>query len=200
MPKLSPPVMIVASVLAVVGIGLGVMQLRPHNFHATVIQSPDPAPAFELDGSHGKTISPADFEGEVVVLYFGYTFCPDICPTTLIRLSQAMEILGRHADDVQVVMVSVDPERDSAERLHEYMTHFDERFLGATGTLQQINAVATVYGVYYQAHDEPDSAAGYLVDHTSSLVVLNREGQLKLLVPPDASAEQIAEDLRHVLR
>ncbi len=102
--------------------------LKPYTFHGTVLQSLQPAPDFELTASHGQTVSLEDFEGQLVMLYFGYTFCPDVCPATLSELSSAMEILGKQAQDVQVIMISVDPERDTPEMLAEYAAHFDPRF------------------------------------------------------------------------
>jgi len=183
-----------------VGIWAALTYLRPYTFNGTVVQSLEKAPDFVLESSTGDEIRLSDFEGQIVMLYFGYTYCPDICPTTLFEVKQAVELLGNRADDVQMIMISIDPERDTPERLAEYLAHFDERFVGATGTLEEVNAVATVYGIFYQKRNSGDAQLQYTLDHTSTLVVIDREGHLKLVMPPDLQAEELAEDLKHMLR
>ena len=173
-------------------------RLQPYTFHGTVLQSPQPAPDFELTASHGQKVSLKDFEGKTVMLYFGYTFCPDVCPATLSELRGAMKILGGQSDDVQVIMISVDPERDTPEMLAEYVTHFHPSFLGVTGTPDEIAEVATLYGIFYEAH-EGTPATGYLVDHTATVMVIDPDGHLKLVFPFGTPAEDIAEDLEHIL-
>jgi len=190
----------------VIGLGLGLVLvtaialplLRPYTFHGTVLQSQQPAPDFELTANLGQKVSLKDFEGKVVMLYFGYTFCPDVCPATLSELRNAMEILGAQAKDVQVIMISVDPERDTPEILAEYVTHFSPSFLGVTGTPEEISEVASLYGIFYEAH-EGTEATGYLVDHTATVMVIDQDGYLKLAFPFGTSAADIAEDLEHIL-
>jgi len=181
-------------------------RMRPYTFHGTVLQSPQPAPDFELQAAHGQTVRLSDYRGKLVLLYFGYTFCPDVCPTSLSKLGHAMEALGKQADDVQVIMISVDPERDTPEMLAEYVSFFHPSFIGVTGTPDEIAEVATLYGIFYEAH-EGTAASGYLVDHTASVMVIDREGHLKLVYPyttPDQdvyiSAEDIAADLEYLLK
>ena len=173
-------------------------RLRPYTFQGTVLQSPQPAPDFELAASHGQKVGLKDFDGKLVILYFGYTFCPDVCPATLSELRGALEILAKDATDVQVIMVSVDPERDTPELLAEYMTHFHPSFLGVTGTPKEIAQVAALYGIFFEAH-EGTAATGYLVDHTASMMVIDQDGYLKLVFPFGTPAENIAEDLSHLL-
>jgi protein SCO1/2 len=173
-------------------------RLQPHVFTGTVIQSQTPAPKIDLITSAGERASLNDFEDQVLVLYFGYTFCPDVCPTTLSGLKKAVDQLGSAADDVQVIMVSVDPERDSPEILGEYLSYFDPRFLGMTGTPEEIASVATVYGVFYEA-EEGTVDTGYLVSHTARLMIVDRDGYLKLVMPGDATPDQIAADLDYLL-
>lgn len=173
-------------------------KLQPYTFHGTVLQSPQPAPDFKLTANHGKIVSLKDFEGKLVMLYFGYTFCPDVCPATLSELGGALDLLGKQAQDVQVIMISVDPERDSPEMLAEYVAHFDPSFLGVTGTAEEIAQVATLYGIFYEAH-EGTEATGYLVDHTATVMVIDQTGHLKLVFPFGTPAENIAEDLSHIL-
>lgn len=173
-------------------------RLQPHVFSGTVIQSETQAPGIELATSTGERAALRDFEDKVVVVYFGYTFCPDVCPTTLSTLKKAVDELGSGADDVQVVMVSVDPARDTPDVLRDYLGFFDPSFIGMTGTEDEIASVATVYGVYFQAR-EGSVDTGYLVDHSAHLMVIDREGYLKLVLSPDLTVDQIADDLDYLL-
>jgi protein SCO1/2 len=109
-----------------------------------------------------------------------------------------MKLLGKKADDVQVIMVSVDPERDTADKLEEYVHAFDPDFIGLTGTPEQIAEVAARYGVYYAKHEGSD-ASGYLIDHTATVMVINEEGRLKLLESFGTTPEDMAADLAHLI-
>ena len=169
-------------------------RLQPAVFNGQVIQGGAPAPAVALEGPGGQPVSLRDFEGKVVVMYFGYTYCPDVCPVTLSKLATVKEMLGEDGEDMQVVMVTVDPERDTTDVLEKYMSHFDPTFIGLTGDPSDINRIATVYGVYYEPQ-ESTSALGYLVDHTSTLMVVDKSGELKLILPFDLTEEQVAADL-----
>src|SRR5262245_1106244 len=123
---------------------------RPHVFHGIVSQSPPHATDFTLTAHTGKLTHLSDFRGKLVLLYFGYTFCPGICPTTLAEVTQALQTLGpKAAEKMQVLMVSVDPERDTADRLAAYLTHFNASFLGLTGTPEEISTTDAAYGIYY---------------------------------------------------
>ena len=173
-------------------------RLQPHAFYGQVIQSGNRAPTVELDGPGGEPVALSDFDDKVVVMYFGYTFCPDVCPITLAKIARAVDALGDKAEDVQVVMITVDPERDTVEVLEQYTTSFNPTFIGLTGDPADIDRIATTYGVYYQAN-ESTSAAGYLVDHTSTVMVVDRAGELKLVIPFDATDEQVAADLAYLV-
>lgn len=182
----------------ILGLAAGIYFFRPHTFHGTVIQSPERSFDFTLTSAQGD-VSPSDFRGKIVLLYFGYTFCPDVCPGTLGNVAQALRDLGAKADEVQLIMVSLDPERDTPEKLAEYMDHFHPSFIGVTGSKEQLDEVASLYGVYYQK-TEGSSATGYLIDHTATLLVLDREGYLKLVFPFGVTADEIADDLKYMLR
>jgi protein SCO1 len=171
--------------------------VRPYVFHGTVIQSPDPAYDFTLEGTSGP-VSLSDFRGKVVVLYFGYTFCPDVCPATMADLARTMEDLGKRAGDVQVIMVSVDPGRDTPETVEKYVQTFDPSFIGLTGTEAQIAETASMYGIYYFKH-EGTAATGYLIDHTASMMVINQDGRLKLVLSFGTPPADIAADLKHMI-
>lgn len=189
---------LILAIATILGLTVGVYFLRPHTFHGTVIQSPEPSHNFTLTGVNGD-VSLSDFRGKVVLIYFGYTFCPDICPGTLGNVAQALRDMGTKAEDVQLIMVSLDPERDTPEKLAEYMNHFHPSFIGITGTKEQLDEVASLYGIYYQKN-EGSSATGYLIDHTATLLVLDREGYLKLVFPYGVTAQDIADDLKYMLR
>jgi protein SCO1 len=192
--------------LVILGIGAIVLivaaafvLLRPYEYHGLVLQSPKPAADFTLAAAGDQAVSLSDYRGKLVVLYFGYTFCPDVCPTTLAEITKAVEKLGKKADDVQVIMVTVDPERDTPERLAEYMAFFNSSFVGLSGTPEQIAAAATPFGIYYQKH-EGTAATGYLVDHTATTSVLDREGRVKLVWPFGTDGDAMAADLAQMLQ
>lgn len=185
-------------VVSILGLAAGVYFFRPHTFHGTVIQSPDPAFNFTLTGSKGD-VSLSDYQGKLVLIYFGYTFCPDICPATLANVGQALRELGSQADDIQLIMVSLDPARDTPEKLAEYVGHFHPSFIGVTGTEEQLAEVTSLYGIFYEKH-EGSAATGYLIDHTATLLVIDREGSLKLVFPFGVTVQEIADDLKYMLR
>lgn len=172
--------------------------LRPPELHGTVLQAPDRAADFALTSSEGP-VRLSDFEGEWVMLYFGYTACPDVCPTTMAELKRAHAELGNRADDLQVVMVSVDPERDTPERVGEFVRFFDPSFVGLTGTKEEIDAAAIPFGVYYEK-ESTDGAMSYLVNHTSSVMVIDPDGYLRYVIPYGVTGEEIAADMRYLMR
>src|SRR5215831_14703233 len=128
---------------------------------------PHEAPAFSLDGSNGKKLSLRDHLGKVVILQFGFTFCEKVCPVTLARLTEVHKKLGDSARDVQLIFVTVDPKRDSPERLREYLAAFNPSFLGATGPPDELAAVEKNYGVIAEQVVSRNEALGYEVNHSS---------------------------------
>jgi protein SCO1 len=185
-------------VLVALLVYVGLLLLRPHPYSGTVMQAPTPAPSMaDLVGIDGEPIDLAAFRGDLVVLYFGYTFCPDVCPTTLAMAARAREQLGGDADRVHVMMVSVDPERDDVDRVRAYVQAFDPSFLGATGSLADIEQVAATYGVFF-AEGEP-LGDGYAVDHTATLMAIDIEGKLRIVWSPNVTADALADDLRELL-
>ena len=172
--------------------------IRPYAFHGMVLQSPMKATDFTLPGQNGQSVSLRDFRGKIVLLYFGYTTCPDVCPTTLADLHQARVALGKQADEVQVLMVTVDPERDTQQVMADYMNHFDSSFIGLIGTPEQVAEVATYYGIYYEKQ-EGNSALGYLMNHTATVMAIDKDGYLRVVFPFGTPAEDIAADLNYLL-
>jgi protein SCO1/2 len=172
---------------------------QPHVFHGIVSQSPPRAADFTLTAHTGKPVRLGDFQGKLVLLYFGYTFCPGICPTTLVEVAQALQILGpKEVEKVQVLMISVDPERDTVDRMAGYLTHFNAGFLGLTGTPEEVATTAAAYGIYYKKY-EGTTADSYVVDHTSMVIVVDEKGFVQLLFPFGTPAPAMADDLSALL-
>ena len=152
----------------------------------------------QLADHHGKQRTLHDFSGRVIVVFFGYTSCPDICPTMLSKLAGVMEQLGPAAQSVQVLFVTVDPERDSAERLKEFVPWFHPSFLGLRGDAAQTRAVAEEFRVF-SARKETGSGIGYVLDHSSGAYVFDPAGRLRLYVKESATAADIVADIRLLL-
>jgi len=141
-----------------------------------------------------------DYRGKVVVLYFGYAFCPDVCPTSLALLAMALkELTAKELEDLQVFFISVDPERDTVQQLKAYGQSFHPKILGITGTPDEIKAIAGRYGVLYMKVELPDSAMKYAVDHSSRYYVINRKGVLSALISHGSEVKDIAAQLREAL-
>ncbi len=154
---------------------------------------------FTLDSATGAA-SLSDYQGKVVLLFFGYTFCPDICPTTLTVLGQVLQTLdGDQLDHVQLLFISLDPERDLPQRMADYSAFFHPTIRGLTGTVAQIAQVAKQYGVLYQAVPAPGSALEYSVDHSGVIYVLGRGGDISALIQHGSSADEVSRTIRAVL-
>ena len=166
-------------------------------FRSTDITGAPYGQALELTDHAGKPRRLEEWRGKVVVLFFGFTHCPDVCPTTLAEISHAIKTLGPDAERVQLLMVSVDPERDTPESLAKYVTAFDPRFLGLRGDLAATKKVASEFKIYFEKRKQGDS---YTVDHSAQSYVIDPQGRLRLLVRHDRIARDLAADLRAILR
>ena len=168
------------------------------SFEATDITGADFGRKLELTGHDGKPRSLADFQGRAVVVFFGFTHCPDVCPTTLAKLSGVMKALGPKGDQVQVLLVTVDPERDTPQALQPYVTAFDPGFLGLTGTVEQVAAVAKEFRVVAEKQKgaTPDT---YTVDHSAGIYIFDPKGRLRLFVAGNQPASVIQHDLELLL-
>ena len=161
---------------------------------------PREAPAFSLDGSNGRKLSLRDLPGKVVIVEFGYTYCQAVCPITLAHLTEVYKKLGSAARDVQLIYVTVDPARDSPERLREHLAAFNPSFLGATGPPDELAAVRKAYGVVAEHVVSRNPALGYAVNHSSSLYLVDRQGKLRGLVPFGTPVDDIVHDLKFLLK
>jgi protein SCO1/2 len=168
-----------------------------HEFAGAVLDSPELLPDFTLTAADGP-VSLSDFRGEYVFLYFGYMFCPDFCPTTMSKLANVHRDLGDDAERMQVIMISVDPERDTPDALAKYAAAFNPTFLGITGTKEEIDLVGEPYGLFYERH-EGSAATGYLVDHSTRTYLIGPDGRALVAYPHDATAEAILADLRWLM-
>jgi len=170
----------------------------PEEYNGTLIDPPLETDGFELT-SEAETVTLADFEGKWTAVFFGYTNCPDICPATLQLMKRAVDQLeADQREQVEVAFVSIDPERDTPVRAAEYARAFDPGFIGLTGTPEQIETVARDYGIHYERAEGTD-ASGYLVDHTSAVLLLDPAGALRMIWSYGTTHNEIADDLRRLV-
>ncbi|HLQ02625.1 MAG TPA: SCO family protein [Burkholderiales bacterium] len=153
---------------------------------------------FTLEDQYGKRRGLADFRGKLVLLYFGYSFCPDVCPTDLAAMAQLVRTLGAEGDKLQPVFVTLDPERDTRELLRNYVAAFHPRFVALRGSEDEVRRVAAAYKVYFEKVRPPASSV-YLIDHMAFVFLLDREGKYVAFFPPGTSAERMATMVREVL-
>ena len=154
---------------------------------------------FTLTDSSGASRSLAEFRGKVVLLYFGFMSCPDICPTDLLAIGKALESVGAQADQVQPVFITLDPERDKPAALRAYVASFHPRFVALTGSESEVRRVATAYKVFYEKVPLPGTST-YTIDHAAFTFLLNRDGKYTGLFPPGTPVERMAVMLREQLQ
>lgn len=156
--------------------------------------SPAIGGAFTLIDTGGRTVTDRTFRGKWLLIYFGYTYCPDACPTALNNMSVALRALGSDANKIAPLFITVDPKRDTVQAIAEYLRSFDSRIVGLTGSQEQIDAVVKAYRVYVDVQKAGDD--DYLVDHSSFFYLMNPGGRFVNVVPGDASGERLAAKLR----
>lgn len=170
----------------------------PPAFHSSDITGAEFGRALALTDHHGKSRTLADFRGKVVILFFGYTSCPDVCPTALARFAEVMKRLGADAARVQVLFVTIDPERDTQAQLAAYVPWFHPSFIGLYGDAAATAATAREFKVYY-ARQETGGGMAYVLDHSAAVYVFDPAGRIRLYVRDDAGIDMIAGDLKHLL-
>jgi protein SCO1/2 len=184
---------LLAAVVAVV-----LTACSPPTFKSVDITGADYARSFSLDSATGGQRSLADFRGKVVVVFFGFTQCPDVCPTTLSDLAEAKKRLGAAGERLQVVFITIDPERDTAAVLAQYVPGFDPSFVALRGSAEQTAQTAKDFKIFYQkvAGKTPTS---YTMDHTAGAYVFDKDGRIRLFVRHGSSVDDIVADLRQLL-
>lgn len=195
MKRLFTTLLLGATVALLAACGASKPELK---FNNTDVTGLDYAKDFALTDHTGKPRTLADFKGKAVVVFFGYTQCPDVCPTTMVEMANVMKELGPDADRVQVLFITVDPERDTQEVLSQYVPAFDPRFLGLRGDLAQTEKVAKEFKVFYQK--VPGKAPGsYTMDHTAGSYVFDPAGHIRLFVKHGQGPQTLAHDLKLLL-
>ncbi|MBL8103358.1 MAG: SCO family protein [Anaerolineales bacterium] len=191
----------VASLLVIVAaFALNILFLKPASFRGTAYADPVPA-AFEftLTSSDGTPFQLSDNQGKITLLFFGYTYCPDICPTTLAELKMVMELLKSDADKVQVVFISVDPGRDTSEKVQKYAERFYPTFIGLSGTEEDLAPIWSSYGVFREVV-EGTSETNYIINHTARVILIDEAGNMRLSYGFQTPPEDIAHDIKLLLK
>ncbi len=170
---------------------------RTPTFHGTAYEPPEPAPEFTLVDHTGRSVALTDYRGKSVLLFFGFINCPDVCPLTLSRLGRTLESLGRSSDNVAILLVTVDPERDTPQALASYIEHFGSRVSGLTGDPQALEQMRAAYGAYAVHHAGTDGHPQVM--HSSAVFGIDRRGLLRVLIRADGPDEEIRSDVRTLL-
>jgi protein SCO1/2 len=184
---------------ALAGTGLAACSEKKPSFNAVDITGADYAKGFTLSDADGKQRTLADFKGKVVVMFFGYAQCPDVCPTTMSEMAQVKQQLGSDADKLQVLFVTVDPERDTPPVMKAYMGAFDPGFVALIPTPEQLPALAKDYKVYYKKV-EGKTPTSYSMDHSAASFVYDTEGRVRLYARYGAGVPAMVSDLKALLK
>jgi len=170
-------------------------------FHGTDITAAKIGRGWELSDHDGNKVTDQSFKGKVGLVFFGFTQCPDVCPASLSKVSNALSMLGDKAKDVQVLMISVDPERDTPQVLKAYLEAFDEglptRFLGLSGTPDQTKRAAEAFKAYFAK--SPQADGGYTMDHSASFYLMDKQGNVRVLASSQTDTKSLAEDLKTLI-
>lgn len=173
--------------------------LSAYKFRGSVIDPPVAAADFALKDQAEQPFQLGDQRNKLVLLFFGYTSCPDVCPTTLAQFKRARAQLGGQADRVRFVFITVDPERDTPAQMNKYLGAFDPAFVGLGGSEAELEPVWKAYGVYRKIQPG-SSATGYLVDHSARAYLIDAQGNLRLTYAFGATADDMAADMRYLLK
>jgi protein SCO1 len=185
---------IIGMVLAVLILGTGAFIWLTQGGTASLVGGP-----FRLENGDGQQVTDGNFRGKYMLVYFGYTFCPDVCPTTLGEVADAMDKLGAKADRVQPIFITVDPKRDTPDVVKRYAAAFSPRLLGLTGTPDEIATVAKEYRVYFAEHRTGPGPNDYSMDHSSVLYLMGPDGKFVAPIRPDEDGPHMAADLNRLM-
>lgn len=192
------PLIVLTAVLAVALVA-GLVFKRPYSFHGSVITPPFPVTDFSLQNANSESFRLSDARGKIVLLFFGYTSCPDVCPITLATFKQVHERLGGDAQKVAFIMITADPDRDTPDKVSAYVARFNPEFIGLSGSLTDLEPIWKELGVFVEKQ-ETGSAAGYLVSHTASVYVIDQDGNLLMTFPYGTTATDMSDDLSQLLK
>ncbi|MGD2055290.1 MAG: SCO family protein [Gammaproteobacteria bacterium] len=175
-------------------------QAQLAGLHATLFAEPRTIQPFDLVDDTGKAFRNEDLQGRWSFVFFGYTHCPDVCPTTLSVLNSVARKLEKQPQSPRFVFISVDPERDTPETLGRYVSYFNGEFIGATGTPDELNKLTQQLGVIYMRVTDNEDSENYLVDHSASVLLFDPDGRFHALFSPPLKAAEIAEDFRRMAK
>jgi protein SCO1/2 len=178
----------------------GIYFSRPYTFHGTLYDTPQPAPDITLMDQHNQPFTLNAQKGNIVLIYFGFTNCLDICPATLADLTQVYNRLGSQAKNLRVVFITVDPQRDTAPQMLDYLMKFNPDFIGLTGTAQDLTPVWKSYGVYVQTQAGTAASLETIETHTDIIYLVDQEGRLRLTYPNDVPVDDLLADVVHLLK
>ena len=196
----SRPKLIVAAIMIIAAFAVAALALTqwpakgPIGSGTALIGGP-----FTMINQKGETVTDKNFEGRYTIYFFGYTFCPDVCPTELQVLTAALKELGSDAAKITPVFVTIDPERDTPKIIGEYVANFDPRFVGLSGTPEQLAVMARAFHVYYKKETDPKNAQNYDMDHPSILYLMGPDGKFAKHFPYTTDAKALALELKKVL-
>jgi protein SCO1/2 len=197
--KSSLPILGILAIASAVMLVSSSRWTRSYSFQGSVIEPAQPAAGFELNDQHGQPFRLGDQRGKVVLLFFGYSFCPDVCPTTLADFARIFDGLGASAADVRFVYVSVDPARDTPERLADYVGNFNLQFTALSGSQAELQPVWEAYSVA-PVIEGGAATPGYLVSHATRVYLIDKSGNLRLTFPYGLSRDAMAADLDAILK
>lgn len=195
-----------SALLVALLLGLLLAACAPHQYTGLILQEDSPAADIVGTDYTGEPYRLSDYQGKLSLIFFGYTFCPDVCPLTLANMSQTYKLLADESpdlvEDLNVVFVSVDPERDTPERLAQYVPLFNPAFHGLYVPAQQLEAIKSAYGIYAEKNTQVagQTAAEYLIDHTAGIYVVDRTGNLRALFKHDTDPKLVAADVKELLK
>jgi protein SCO1/2 len=189
--------LVFALILLAMAVAASLLTRQPYQFKGSLIEPARPAPNFTLTDETGQPFTLASQISRPVLIFFGYTHCPDVCPVTLAEYKQIRAQLGAQADAITCLFISVDPDRDTPQVIGEYTSLFDPAIVGLTGSLAELEPVYAAYGVVRTPHF--DEGENYTVDHTARTYLVDPAGNLRLTYPFGFGVEGIVEDLQHLL-
>jgi cytochrome oxidase Cu insertion factor (SCO1/SenC/PrrC family) len=191
--------MLIVAAVAAVTIGLGLGFLIPITRPDSVVTRPAIGGPFALVNQQGEPVTEKSFAGRYMLVYFGYTYCPDVCPTELQTMNNALEILGDQSKGIDPVFITIDPERDTVEQMKTYASHFHPRLQALTGTIDQTKAAARAYGVYFARARDTGATTEYLMDHSSIVFLMGLDGGYVTHFRGGTSPEDMARQIRRFL-